>query len=318
MKKTNLFLLVLFVSVFTMLPVTHYAQDNLPSKDDIQEDFKNDTLTSDFAKVFSANEDKTNFKKLRSYLQRKQNAIELIQAEMAYYSDIQRNLTAISDKDREIDAVLENMKTNTLTEGSIDVYFPNCNINIYSTQKLSIQHLKDLKNSLKSCIDSEKKREAQYECLKSNLKEVKKDVALCQDQIDSALAPEYQNQEFRKTISIGFACLLGGLLAIFVVVVFRSPKNIADYFFSDTGLQFVTIFVLIIAIILFGILGVLEGKELAAILAGISGFILGKSRPAPVVVPAVTPVATTVASTTVSTVTPAPVKPVPPAPESND
>jgi hypothetical protein len=35
-------------------------------------------------------------------------------------------------------------------------------------------------------------------------------------------------------------------------------------------------FVLIIAVILFGILGVLEAKELTAILSGVSGYILGK------------------------------------------
>jgi hypothetical protein len=45
---------------------------------------------------------------------------------------------------------------------------------------------------------------------------------------------------------------------------------------SSSGLQFITVFILIIAIILFGILKVLGGSELAAILSGISGYILGK------------------------------------------
>lgn len=43
--------------------------------------------------------------------------------------------------------------------------------------------------------------------------------------------------------------------------------------------EFITLFVLIISIILFGILKILEGRELAAILSGIAGYILGKSRP---------------------------------------
>ena len=173
MKTRKILAFAFFISLVTMFPLTSSAQDKLPSENDVQEDFKNDTLVSDFGIIFSSNEDKTNFKKLRSYLQRKQNAIELIQSEMAYYSDVQRNLTAISDKDREIDGILDNMKVANLTESSVDVYFPNCNINICSTQKLSVQQLKDLKLSLKNCADSEKKRQNEYECLKSNLKEVK-------------------------------------------------------------------------------------------------------------------------------------------------
>lgn len=46
---------------------------------------------------------------------------------------------------------------------------------------------------------------------------------------------------------------------------------------GNNGLQFITIFVLIIAIILFGILGVIDDTELAAILSGISGYVLGKN-----------------------------------------
>jgi hypothetical protein len=41
-------------------------------------------------------------------------------------------------------------------------------------------------------------------------------------------------------------------------------------------MQFITIFSLVIAIILFGITGILESKELSALLVGLSGFILGR------------------------------------------
>ena len=43
------------------------------------------------------------------------------------------------------------------------------------------------------------------------------------------------------------------------------------------GIQFITLFALVIAIILFGITGILEGKELSALLGGLSGYILGRS-----------------------------------------
>jgi hypothetical protein len=44
------------------------------------------------------------------------------------------------------------------------------------------------------------------------------------------------------------------------------------------GLQFITLFSLIIAIILFGVMNILEGRELAALLGGLSGYILGRSN----------------------------------------
>ena len=44
-------------------------------------------------------------------------------------------------------------------------------------------------------------------------------------------------------------------------------------------MQFLTLFSLVIAIILFGITQILEGKELAARLGGLSGYILGRTTP---------------------------------------
>jgi len=62
-------------------------------------------------------------------------------------------------------------------------------------------------------------------------------------------------------------------------VIATKEKTIRDLIFSnDSGLQFVTLFSLIIAIILFGVIGVLEGRELAALLGGLSGYILGRGN----------------------------------------
>lgn len=114
-----------------------------------------------------------------------------------------------------------------------------------------------------------------------NIKIVKQDIYECRNQIDSTLAPEYKQQEFRITISICFAALIGILLIVFFYIVFkRSDENLSKELLSGNGLQFVTLFVLIIAVILFGILSILQGSELAAILSGISGDILGKGTQA--------------------------------------
>lgn len=275
----NIFTLILLAFAFTSIAQDNHTTGSQNTGTTNIDDFKKDTLLSDFESTFATSEDKTNFRKLRNYLQLKQNAIMSIQEALSYYSDVQRNIEALNNKTTELDRVLDDAKKNNLKEVSIDIYFPTCNIDIYGTNMTPIERLKEVKPQIKSCLEKEQARQLEFNALKANLNVVKKDYALCQEQIDTSLAPEYKDQEFRKTISIGFACLLGGLLLVFVMVIFRSQKNVADYFFSDTGLQFITIFVLIISIILFGILKILEGRELAAILAGISGYILGKSRP---------------------------------------
>ena len=66
---------------------------------------------------------------------------------------------------------------------------------------------------------------------------------------------------------------------MFFTVVYKGNygnKNLAKDLLSGNGLQFMTLFILIIAIILFGILDIFLGSELAALLSGISGYILGK------------------------------------------
>ncbi|MBL7884585.1 MAG: hypothetical protein JNL69_10985 [Bacteroidia bacterium] len=241
------------------------------------EDYKKAIVSSDFQASFSSNDDKVNFKKLRGYLQKKQSQMNLLQEainNIAYQS----SLELIQAKENEIDRVLNDAKANKLKEVNIDIYFPKCNIDVYGSNATSIKVLEDIKLQLLSCKEEELKRKKEQKMLQDNLAIIRQDYSLCQDQIDTALAPEYKDQEFRKHISIGFTILLGVLLIVFIAVVISSKKDIADYFFSDTGLQFITLFVLIIAIILFGILKILEGRELAAILAGISGYILGKSK----------------------------------------
>ena len=108
--------------------------------------------------------------------------------------------------------------------------------------------------------------------------------------IYTMLIPETQKNSFKLWMS--------GVFAIMVLVViigfFRVSNNdeiVRQAIFSNqTGIQFVTLFSLVIAIILFGITDILQAKELSALLGGISGYILGRvtteraaasSQPAP-------------------------------------
>jgi hypothetical protein len=82
---------------------------------------------------------------------------------------------------------------------------------------------------------------------------------------------------FRLWMGGGFLLLVLVLIVCFFVVGSRSG-SMREIFTNDRGLQFVTLFSLVIAITMFGLLNILEGKELSALLGGLSGYILGRSN----------------------------------------
>jgi hypothetical protein len=90
---------------------------------------------------------------------------------------------------------------------------------------------------------------------------------------------ERPKQVFKLQMSGVFAMLVGVVIVGFFVMAFKDEQVRREIFAGQSGIQFVTLFSLVIAIILFGIIDVLEGKELAALLGGLSGYILGRSTP---------------------------------------
>jgi hypothetical protein len=99
------------------------------------------------------------------------------------------------------------------------------------------------------------------------------------DEIDSKivslLSIEGERAEFKRTTSAIFAMLIAGVIVGFFVVTLVT-RTAAEIFKRQSGLQFITLFSLVISIVLFGVLGILEGRELAALLGAISGYVLGR------------------------------------------
>ncbi len=81
---------------------------------------------------------------------------------------------------------------------------------------------------------------------------------------------------FKLWISLTFAGLVSFVIVGFFFVIKSNSSLIFEIFSKDFGIQFITLFSIVIAVILFGIIEVLEGKELAALLGGLSGYILGR------------------------------------------
>jgi hypothetical protein len=85
------------------------------------------------------------------------------------------------------------------------------------------------------------------------------------------------DQSFRLTVSLLFGGLIAAVIVSFFVLAFRDEVMRRAIFSGETGIQFLTLFSLVIAIILFGITSILESKELSALLGGLSGYILGRA-----------------------------------------
>src|SRR4029450_3305531 len=83
--------------------------------------------------------------------------------------------------------------------------------------------------------------------------------------------------DFKTYMSGGFGLIIAFVIVGFFWTASRSMKVTEEIFSGQAGLQFITLFSLVIAIILFGITGVLEGKELSALLGGLAGYILGRA-----------------------------------------
>lgn len=117
------------------------------------------------------------------------------------------------------------------------------------------------------------------ERLEQELDIASEDATRAQRQLDESSSQAFFDNRFKQTMSMIFAILIALVIGGFFLVISltKGAGSLSERLLSDGGLQFVTIFVLIIAVVLFGVLKILEGRELAAILSGIAGYILGRS-----------------------------------------
>lgn len=97
------------------------------------------------------------------------------------------------------------------------------------------------------------------------------------DELNSALRIDRERNIFKTQIALAFTGLVGMVILGFFVIAGVDVRVRQSIFSSQSGIQFITLFSVVIAIILFGITGILESKELSALLGGLSGYILGRA-----------------------------------------
>lgn len=139
--------------------------------------------------------------------------------------------------------------------------------------KLKEDHYRTRKSLEESRVVSKNKADLQLQIQrkKDDLNEIERDINIL-------LTPKIAQQNFMFYSSIFFVLLMSILLGIFYYVIRRDDQARKVIFGGETGIQFIALFSIIIAIILFGLTGVLEGKELAALLGSVAGYILGRTK----------------------------------------
>ncbi len=232
-----------------------------------------DLIPSDFSQTFLES-DLTNFKKLRKYLASKQRLKDQYSFNLDNHIHFQReNERAIKRRLREIANIQESIKSFAGKSRDEDDFFGS----VLSVDELNKRISENQSLNRRDSIQNEKLN-LSMEILKRSILNLEEDIDQTQITIDHALAPEYSKQKFRSSITLYFSALIGVMISLFFIIIFFKAKgDIAKTLLSENGLQFITIFVLIISVILFGVLEILQATELAAILSAISGYILGKT-----------------------------------------
>lgn len=117
--------------------------------------------------------------------------------------------------------------------------------------------------------------------IKENIRKLEDRQDVLNNEINDLIDIGDAESSFRLSISTMFAFLVFVVIIGFFLIIRKKDNVVFEIFSKDSGIQFITLFSIVIAIILFGITGVLEGKELAALLAGLSGYILGRGANVP-------------------------------------
>ncbi len=268
MKKLLLF-------IFLLVPMMAIAQDDLGFNfQDVA------IVASDYeaaSKAFDL-EKKETLHAVRGYIEAKENQLSDVQKKIEIVNyDRSANIVDTIAGQQYLDLVDSSDPTSVISDKmkrylTLLGYMPQ----FYGDRKIGDLDVITEKTRRKVvCI---KKDYAMMQILHTSRKNLEDDINKAQLRIDSLYGKLYDEGNFKTWITGFFSFIVAALLLTFFVFISRkSETSLAkDFLSSGNGLQFITLFSLVIAIILFGVLGILEGRELAAILSGISGYILGK------------------------------------------
>lgn len=180
----------------------------------------------------------------------------------------------LADDDRERSTALENLRQELVQAESEVASLKKEDTPDTSKVKNAEDKVESLKEKIQDAPRPDEHLADKLKALDDQIAQNDAQVTLLLGTLSGLLSGE---NSFRQSTSETFAFLIGIVIVAFFFIAFKDEKVRQNIFTGESGLQFITIFSLIIAIILFGISGILEGKELSALLGGLSGYILGRS-----------------------------------------
>jgi hypothetical protein len=241
--------------------------------------YKTQDYVFDFRTVFVLETDRRDYKKLRDYLNIKEEIMRILKmAGDEYYYGLSYSQLYTTDYIQGLEDEINSRDPDEKILLRLNSVRPSFN---YSGE-FAVEHIETvilpvIRQRFMEATTRDSINQAAYMQIQKNIGAIQKDIFLAEQAIYASLSPEFRDQDFRVWISLTFSGLIAVILFSFFLVIYRrSDSSLCKLLLSSSGLQFITVFVLIIAIILFGILKVLGGSELATILSGISGYILGK------------------------------------------
>lgn len=268
MKKILFFFVLLFFcSAAKSQQINYYVTDPSEYLDTFtyKQNFSNISL-----------DDQNNFKRLKAYWQDKQDLLMSLQ-EMVKYRFVVADLEIFI---KGINHAIYTTNDSIIPISRISSYiyqycrYHDGDINCFKTGSLVDNiNKKDLNLVLDFYVYEKQKALA----LNKSIINVKKDIAACEESIDTVLDPAADKQSFRSTVTIVFGTLVFILMLLFFGIIYfkRVDDNYKNGLLNPHGLQFITLFIIIITILLFGILEIAKGSELIPIISSIAGFVLG-------------------------------------------
>jgi hypothetical protein len=190
--------------------------------------------------------------------------------------ELQKSSTADANKQVQIDNLTEQVSEARKQKSDAEASYKKARDDQVAAQALQQENIKTQVEVLDNLIQQ----------ATTNSRNLDETLSFLDDASGSLLQANIREAAYTDRSTIIFAILVGGVIIGFFAIAFISQAVRDAIFTGDSGIQFVTLFSLVIAIILFGVLKILEGKELAALLGGLSGYILGKAGQ-PAVIPAV-------------------------------
>jgi hypothetical protein len=94
--------------------------------------------------------------------------------------------------------------------------------------------------------------------------------------IHEQVQQDLRSHAMRLNLGYVFGILVTVLIMAFFYIADKHHHIATAIFAGPSGIQFITLFLLVMALAIFGLTQILEGKELAALLGSISGYILGR------------------------------------------